>query len=50
MYINDSTNNLCSSAKLLADDTSMFYFVFNVDASAKELNDDLAKVQDWTLQ
>ena len=24
--------------------------VFNVDASAKELNDDLAKVQDWVLQ
>ena len=24
--------------------------VFNVDASTKELNDDLAKVQDWVLQ
>ena len=24
--------------------------VFNVDASAKELNEDLAKVQDWVLQ
>ena len=50
MCINDLANNLCSSAKLFADDTSMFSFVFNEDACAKELNDDRAKVQDWALQ
>ena len=50
MYINDSTNDSSSSAKLFVQDTSLFSVVFNVDASAKELNDDLAKVQDWVLQ
>ena len=50
MYISDLTNDLSSSAKLFVDDTSLFSVVFNVDASAKELNDDLAKAQDWALQ
>ena len=50
IYINDLTNDLSSSAKLFADDTSLFSVVFNVDVSAKELNNDLAKVQDWALQ
>ena len=50
MYINDLTNNLSSTVKLFADDMSLFSVFFNVDASAKELNDDLAKIQDWVLQ
>ena len=50
IYINDLTNDLLSSAKLFADDTSLFSVVFNVDATAKELNGDLAKVQDWELR
>ena len=50
MYISDLTNDLSSSAKLFVDDTSLFSVVFNVDASAKELNDDLVKAQDWALQ
>ena len=50
LYVNDLTNDLLSSAKFLADDTSLFSVVFNVDASANELNDYLAKVQDWALQ
>ena len=50
IYINDLTNDLSSSAKLFADDTSLFSVVFNVDTSAKELNDDLAKVQDRALR
>ena len=50
VYINDLTNDLSSSAKLFANDTSLFSVVFNVDATAKELNDDLAKVQDWALR
>ena len=29
---------------------SLFSVVYNVDASAKELNDDLAKAQNWVLQ
>ena len=31
------------------DDTSLFSVVFNVGATAKELNVDLAKVQGWAL-
>ena len=50
IYINDLTNDLSSSGKLFADDISLFSVVFNVDATAKELNDDLAKVQDWALR
>ena len=49
-YINDLTNDLSSSAKLFADDTSLFSVDFNVDAFTKELNDYVAKVQDWALQ
>ena len=43
IYINDLTNDLSSSAKLFAGDTSLFSVVFNVDATAKELNDDLVE-------
>ena len=50
IYINGLTNGLSSRAKLFADDTSLFSVVFNVDATTKELNDDLAKVQDWALR
>ena len=50
MYVNDLTNDLSSSANLFVEDALLFSVVFNVDTSAKELIDDLAKVQDWTLQ
>ena len=49
-YINDLTNDLSSSAKLFEDDISLFSVVFNVDVSANESNDVLAKVQNWVLQ
>ena len=49
-HINDLTNDLSSSAKLFADDTSLLSVVFTVDAFAKELNDDRDKVHDWELQ
>ena len=35
MYINDLTNDLPSSAKLFANDTSLFSIVFNVDIPVK---------------
>ena len=50
IYINHLTNYLSSRAKLFADDTSLFSVVFHVDANAKELHDDLAKVQVWALR
>ena len=39
--INDLIIALSSNTKLFADDTSLLFVVFNVDSSAKELNDDL---------
>ena len=46
IYINDLSDNLISNAKLFADDTSLFSVVHDVNTSAKELNDDLKKVND----
>ena len=40
---------MTSNAKLFADDTS-FSVVYDVNTSAKELNDDLKKVNDWAFQ
>ena len=50
IYINDLSDNLISNAKLFADDTSLFSVVHDVNTSAKELNDDLKKVNDWAFQ
>ena len=46
IYINDSSDNLTSNAKLFADDTSLFSVVHDVNTSAKKLNDDMKKVND----
>ena len=43
IYINDSSDNLRSIAKIFADDKSLFSVAHNVNTSAKELNDDLKK-------
>ena len=50
IYINDLSDNLTSNAKLFADDTSLFSVVHDVNTSAKNLNDDLKKVNDWAFQ
>ena len=50
IYINDLSNNLTSNAKLFAYDTSLFSAVHYVSISAKELNNDLEKVNDWAFQ
>ena len=50
IYINDLSDNLISNAKPFADDTSLFSVVHDVNTSAKELNDDLKKVNDWAFQ
>ena len=39
IYRNDLSDNLTSNAKLFADDTSVFSVVYDVNTSAKELND-----------
>ena len=50
IYINDLSDNLTSNAKLFTDDTSLFSVAHDVDISAKEINDDLKKVNDWAFQ
>ena len=50
ILINDLSDNLSSNAKLFAEDTSLFSVFHDVNTSAKELNNDLKKVNDWALQ
>ena len=50
IYINDLSDNLTSNVKLFTDDTLLFSAVHDVSAYAKELNDDLKKVNDWPFQ
>ena len=44
IYINDLSENLVSNPKLFADDTSLFSVIFDKDLSAKNLNDDLNRI------
>ena len=48
IYINDITQNIKSSIKLFADDTSL-YVTINEDAvtSTNHLNDDLSQISKW---
>ena len=50
IYINDLSENLVSNPKLFADDTSLFSVIFDKDLSAKNLNDDLNRINNWTFQ
>ena len=45
IYINDLGNNLSSTVKLFADDTSIFSIVHDIDLSSKQVNDDLKRYQ-----
>ena len=49
IYINDLSDNLTNNAKRFADDT-LFSVVHDVNTSAKKLNNDLQKVNDWAFQ
>ena len=46
IYINDLPDNLLSTVKLFADDTSLFSVVNDSNISANELNKDLQKISD----
>ena len=50
IYISDLAYDLSSNIKLFADDTSLFSLVHNVNACAKELNNDLKKINKWAFQ
>ena len=41
---------LSSNAKLFADDTSLFFVVHNANTIAKELKNDLVKINRWAYQ
>ena len=47
VYINDLTNELKSSAKIFADDTSLFTIVKNKNESANTLNNELLLISKW---
>ena len=50
IYINDLADGLSSSAKLFADDNSLFSAVHNANPAANELNNDLVKISRWAYQ
>ena len=50
IYINDLSDNLITNPKLFADDTSLFSIVHDPNATANDLNNDLAKINDWANQ
>ena len=50
IYTNDLSKGLSSNAKLFADDTSLFSVIHDSNTSARELNNDLAKINRWAFQ
>ena len=50
IHINDLAASLSSSGKLFADDTSLFSVVHNANATAKELENSLAKINRLAYQ
>ena len=50
IYMNDLSNNLSSTAKLFADDTSLFSVVNDVNLSQFHLNSDFKKISEWAYQ
>ena len=49
-FNNDFSDNLMLNPKLFADDTSLFSVVQDITLSAKNLNDDLKKINIWAFQ
>ena len=49
IYINDLPDGLTSMCKIFADDTSLFSKVLDVNESAKTLNIDLEKINQWAF-
>ena len=50
IFINDLPDNLASNFKLFANDTSLFSVAQGAILSAKDLNDDLKKINKWVFQ
>ena len=47
IYINDLPENLQSTVKLFADDTSLFSTVYEPNILARQLESDLKKIPHW---
>ena len=47
IYIDNLFGDLSTTAKLFADNTSLFSIVRNVNISASHLNSDLSKISNW---
>ena len=45
-----SSDDLSTTAKLFAADTSLFSIVQNANTSASRLNNDLSKISNWAFQ
>ena len=50
VYINDLPEGLTTSAKIFADDNSLFSVVHDSGASSASLNDNLVKISRWAYQ
>ena len=50
IYINDLTKDISSTAKLFADDTSIFSVVNDINVSADQMNTYLEKISMWVYQ
>ena len=50
MLFNDLSDNLSSNVKLVADDTSLFSVIHDINVSAGELNEDLKKISEFAFQ
>ena len=50
IYINDLPDDLVSTVKLFANDTSLFSVAHDCNISANELNDDMQKISEWAYK
>ena len=50
VYINDLSNGLKSNPKIIADDTSLFSVIHDVNSSQIDLNEHLDKINNWAYQ
>ena len=50
IYTNDLPETLVLNPELFADDTSLFSVIFDKDLSAKNLNNDLNRINNWAFQ
>ena len=50
IYINDLPDGIISMCKILADDTSIFSKVLDINKSVTELNTDLEEISQWAYQ